>query len=469
MKSVVQAAMTTSQTASGVSVNLPSDIAQPSQAAAGGKEGGNTEGKRAAWFDRLARKLVLARLAEISIGTLYVYEHSMPGQADDVRLKNPSHQFGEPPGTSEIEAHIHVRDISTYVQVLLNGSIGSGEAYMDGAWHSPDLVQVIRVFVANMSVLEQLDSRWSSVSRLLLKGLHRLNANSLKGSRKNIAAHYDLGNDFFRLFLDPSMLYSSAVFPDGEASLADASQFKLARICRKLRLQSSDHLLEIGTGWGGMAIYAARHYGCRVTSITLSREQFDYARAWVKREGLQDRVIVLLQDYRELDSNKLEGRFDKLVSIEMIEAVGHENYREFFSRCSSLLKPDGIMVMQAITIQDQRFDSYKSSVDFIQRYIFPGGCLPSNQIIAKHIAEDTDMQIVGLDDITFDYAKTLAAWRDAFFENVEAIRSQGFDQRFINMWEFYFCYCEGGFLERAISTAQFTFVKPRCRQLPRHC
>ncbi|QIL89002.1 methyltransferase domain-containing protein [Microbulbifer sp. SH-1] len=458
MKSAVQTAMSSAHPYSRGRVNLQSVATVSGLEADSGAE---------SWFDRLARKLVLHRLADITVGTLYIHEtrvsdHGIQGVRNQALGGNTVHHFGQAPGSSDIEAHIHVRELSAYTQVLLNGSIGSGEAYMDGAWHTPDLVQVIRLFVVNMAVLEQLDSRWSSVSKFLLKGLHRLNANSIRGARKNIAAHYDLGNNFFRLFLDQSMLYSSAVFPSVNASLAEASQFKLARICRKLRLQPSDHLLEIGTGWGGMAIYAAKHHGCRVTSITISKEQYEYAQAWVKREGLEDRVTLLLQDYRELDSDA-EGQFDKLVSIEMIEAVGHEYYREFFSRCSRLLKPDGIMVMQAITIQDQRFDSYKSSVDFIQRYIFPGGCLPSNHIIAKHIAEDTDMQIVGLDDITFDYAKTLAAWRGAFFENLEEIRHQGFDQRFINMWDFYFCYCEGGFLERVISTAQFTFAKPRFR------
>ena len=404
------------------------------------------------WLDRLARKLVLGKLSSISIGTLYVHEHF--GEAS---VK----QFGQAPGASDIEAHIHVSNPSTYTQVMLNGTIGSGEAYMDSAWHSPDLVQVIRLMVANIGLLQDLDSRWSFLHKMVLKVLHRLNANSLQGSKKNISAHYDLGNDFFGIFLDPTMLYSSAVFPSEGASLAEASEFKMARICRKLQLKPTDHLLEIGTGWGGMAVYAAKHFGCRVTTTTISREQYEHAKAWVEREGLQDRITLLLKDYREL-----EGQYDKIVSIEMVEAVGHQYYATFFSRCSALLKDDGIMVMQAITIQDQRFESYKNSVDFIQRYIFPGGCLPSNQVVANNIAEHTDMQIVGLDDITFDYAKTLASWRDKFFDHIDEIRAQGFDQRFINMWDFYLCYCEGGFLERAISTAQFTFAKPRCRKLP---
>ncbi|WP_231491451.1 cyclopropane-fatty-acyl-phospholipid synthase family protein [Microbulbifer sp. HZ11] len=411
--------------------------------------GGNVELQ---WIERLARKLVLAKLARIDKGTLFVHE-----QFGEKYVA----QFGQSPGFSEIEAHIHVRHPSTYTQVLLSGTIGSGEAYMESAWHSPDLVQVIRLMVANIKLLQDLDSRWSFLHKLVIKALHRLNANSLRGSKKNIAAHYDLGNEFFGLFLDPTMLYSSAVFPSERASLLEASEFKMARICRKLQLKPSDHLLEIGTGWGGMAVYAAKHFGCRVTTTTISREQYAHAKEWVEREGLSDRITLLLKDYRELN-----GQYDKIVSIEMIEAVGHQYYGTFFNRCSALLKDDGLMVMQAITIQDQRFESYKNSVDFIQRYIFPGGCLPSNQVVANNIAEHTDMQIVGLDDITFDYAKTLASWRDKFFQHIDEIRAQGFDQRFINMWEFYLCYCEGGFLERAISTAQFTFAKPRCRKLP---
>ena len=419
-------------------------------------------------FERLSRGLLLQKLQGVSVGTLFVHEHfslhSGPGNREaGTLLKGPQPMiFGEVPGSSEIEAHIHVTDPTTYTQVVLNGTIGSGEAYMDGAWHSPDLVQVIRLMTANMALLENLDSKWNLLNKIALKGLHALNGNSLQGARRNISAHYDLGNDFFGLFLDPTMLYSSAVFPSKDATLAEASEFKLARICRKLQLKESDHLLEIGTGWGGMAVYAAKKFGCRVTTTTISKEQHAYAKAWVAREGLEDRVTLLLKDYREL-----EGQYDKIVSIEMVEAVGHQYYRDYFSRCSRLLKADGLMVMQAITIQDQRFEQYKNSVDFIQRYIFPGGCLPSNQVVADNIATHTDMQIVGLDDITFDYAMTLRAWRNAFFSRIDAVREQGFDQRFINMWDFYFCYCEGGFLERVISAAQFTFAKPRCNTLPR--
>jgi len=277
-------------------------------------------------------------------------------------------------------------------------------------------------------------------------------------SRDNISAHYDLGNDFFSLFLDPTMMYSSAIFEDVDRGLDEAAVAKLDEICHQLELSPGDHLLEIGTGWGGMAIHAAKHYGCRVTTTTISQEQYDYACAAVKREGVADRVTLLLQDYRSL-----EGQYDKLVSIEMIEAVGHEFYREYFQRCSALLKPTGKMVIQAITMADQRYEQARDSVDFIKRYIFPGGCLPSVAVIADHLARDTDMQMVHLRDITQDYAVTLAHWRSRFMDKLEAVKAMGFDDNFIRMWDYYLCYCEGGFRERIISTVQLAFAKPGYR------
>jgi cyclopropane-fatty-acyl-phospholipid synthase len=291
-----------------------------------------------------------------------------------------------------------------------------------------------------------------------LKLAHSLNRNTRKGSRKNIAAHYDLGNDFFHLFLDPTMMYSAAVFDTSEATLEDASQAKLNEICLQLELTPDDHLVEIGTGWGGMAIHAATHYGCRVTTTTISREQYEYARQRVAELGLTDRITVLCEDYRNLT-----GQFDKLVSVEMIEAVGHQFYGNYFARCSALLKPSGKMVIQAITISDQRYRQARDTVDFIKRFIFPGGCLPSLAVIADHIARDTDMQIVHLRDITQDYARTLACWRERFTEQLEAVRRMGFDDHFIRMWEFYLCYCEGGFRERIIGTVQLSFAKPGYR------
>ena len=329
---------------------------------------------------------------------------------------------------------------------------------MQGMWTSPNLVAVMRLFSANLPTLELLEARQSWLVRLGLKLSHALKRNTHSGSRKNISAHYDLGNDFFSLFLDPTMMYSAALFQTDSTGLDEASVAKLDELCRQLELNSGDHLLEIGTGWGGLAIHAAGKYGCRVTTTTISREQYEHARARVREAGLEDRVTVLCEDYR-----KLEGSFDKLVSVEMIEAVGHEFYSSYFSRCSQLLKPNGKMVIQAITIADQRYAAARNSVDFIQRYIFPGGSLPSVAVIADHLARDTDLQMVHLRDITRDYALTLAHWRERFLAAQAAVRQLGFDQTFVRMWEFYLAYCEGGFRERIIGTVQLAFAKPGYR------
>jgi cyclopropane-fatty-acyl-phospholipid synthase len=401
------------------------------------------------FLDGLAKKVVLGTLKNISRGHLTIEDN---GEV---------YVFGEDLNRAEVVAHISVAHSSAYRHVMLNGTIGSGEAYMVGAWQSPDLVQVIRIFVINMDIVAGMDSKWNFAFQWIGKLIHRLNANSKTKAKENISAHYDLGNDFFKLFLDKTMLYSSAIYPTNDASLYEASVYKMSHICRRLGLTSSDHLLEIGTGWGGMAIHAAKTTGCKVTTVTISREQFEYATAWVKEEGLEAQITVELKDYRDIN-----GQFDKIVSIEMIEAVGYQFYGEYFSQCSKRLKAHGKMLIQAITIADQRYHLERDNVDFIQRYIFPGGCLPSNEIIAKHISEDTDLQIIGLEDITFHYAKTLADWKLSFHACLEEVRRLGFDDVFIRMWEFYLSYCEGGFKERVISTSQILMAKPQCRELP---
>jgi len=401
-------------------------------------------------FDRFAKYQLFKVLSNLKFGHLTI--------EDEGETKS----FGESLDSTDLVAHICVTDQSFYRHVLLGGSIGAGEAYMAKTWWTPDLVKVIRIMSLNMSVLMTLDSRWSSLLNFFAWISHKKNSNSVNQSRKNISAHYDLGNDFFKLFLDPSMLYSAAIYPSQEASLAEASQFKMQHICERLRLKPTDHLLEIGTGWGAMAIFAAKHFGCKVTSVTLSQEQFNHAKQWVAKEDLTNKVEILLKDYRDL-----EGSFNKLVSIEMIEAVGWEYYSSYFSKCSSLLKPNGLMLIQAITIQDQRYEYAKTHTDFIQQYIFPGGCLPSNQVVTQHIKHDTDMQLVGLEDITLDYARTLADWRTAFFKKIDDVRALGFDDNFIRMWDFYLCYCEVAFHERVISTCQYLFAKPLARELPK--
>ena len=401
------------------------------------------------WIDKFAQRTLLKLLNNIKTGHLTL--------EDDGEI----YSFGEPLEKSGLVAHISVMYPAFYRQVLFGGSIGAGEAYMFKSWWSPDLVQVIRLMAVNMKVLQQLDSKWSSLFNFACRITHKLRPNTIAKARENISAHYDLGNSFFSLFLDKTMLYSAAIYPHENACLEEASLNKMSHICKRLNLTEHDHLLEIGTGWGGMAIFAAKNTGCKVTSVTISKEQFSYATDWVKREGLENQVTILLQDYR-----LVKGTYDKLVSIEMIEAVGHEFYSEYFFKCSQLLKPDGLMLIQAITIQDQRFEYARKNTDFIQQYIFPGGCLPSNSIVAQHIHQDTDMQIVGLEDITQDYARTLRDWRKAFFAKIDSVKAQSFDDVFIRMWDFYLCYCEGGFAERAISTVQYVFAKPNARQLP---
>jgi cyclopropane-fatty-acyl-phospholipid synthase len=400
------------------------------------------------FMDSSARKAIFEWLGHISTGYLIIDEGEN------------HYAFGDP--KSELTATVTICSAMTYRDVLFNGLVGAGEAYMRGAWVSNDVVSVVRVLSANLTAMQSRNGFLASINQSITGLVHRLfRKNNKANSRLNIAAHYDLGNDFFRLFLDPSMMYSSAIFPNENASLDEAATYKLEHICQRLRLNEADHLLEIGTGWGGMAIYAAKNYGCRVTTTTISREQYDYATVEVKKAGVENLVTLLLDDYREL-----EGKFDKLVSIEMIEAVGQQYYQQYFSACSHLLKEDGLMLIQAITVPDQRYEITKKSTDFIQQYIFPGGELPSIQVMSKHVMQDTDMQVVGIDDITLDYANTLAAWRQRFFEKLDDVKAQGFDDIFIRMWDFYLAYCEGGFRERTISTVQLVMAKPRCQLLP---
>lgn len=402
--------------------------------------------RSAKFGEKLAREATFRLLGNLQVGSLTFHEGPN------------THHFGSAEQGSEPRAEVHIHDPEVYGQLLTGGSIASGEAYIKGQWSSPDPVAVTRLFSANLSLLNRIDSGQSMLTRVALKIAHRLKRNTHKGSQENIAAHYDLGNAFFELFLDPTMMYSAAIFSDPLASLEAASETKLDELCLQLELSPDDHLLEIGTGWGGMAIHAARHYGCRVTTTTISQEQYAYACARVREEGLEDKITLLCEDYRNLS-----GQYDKLISIEMIEAVGYEFYQNYFQKCSGLLKDDGKMVIQAITIADQRYKAARDSVDFIQRYIFPGGCLPSVAVLAEHIANDTDMQIVHLRDITNDYAETLAHWRKRFLGKLDIVRSMGFSEEFVRMWDFYLCYCEGGFRERIIGTVQLAFTKPGYR------
>ena len=360
---------------------------------------------------------------------------------------------------SELSAHVTVHDRSFYRKVLFGGSIGGGEAYVDGLWKVDDLTALVRIMVLNMSFLERMEQGFAWLLRPLDLVRHALNANSKTKSKRNILAHYDLGNDMYASFLDPTMMYSSAIYPSAKSSLEEASLNKLATICQKLDLQPTDHVIEIGTGWGGFAIYAARNYGCRVTTTTISDAQYEEAVKRVKEAGLIDKITLLRSDYRDLT-----GTYDKLVSIEMIEAVGHRFLPAFFAKCGELLKPDGKMLLQAITITDQKYKQYARTVDFIQRYIFPGGCLPSNTRMLQLISEKTDMVVRHIDDFGFDYARTLQDWRTRFNESFPSLRAKGYDETFKRLWEYYLCYCEGGFLERAISVVHVVASRPGNRQ-----
>ncbi|MGL4980076.1 MAG: class I SAM-dependent methyltransferase, partial [Plesiomonas sp.] len=316
-------------------------------------------------------------------------------------------------------------------------------------------VQVIRLLARNQAVFDQLEARLRWLTAPLNRLRHFLTRNTLQGARKNIAQHYDLGNEMYRLFLDPEMQYSSALFSHPNQSLADAQYNKLKTLCQTLDLQAYDHLLEIGSGWGGLAVYAARHYGCKVTTVTLSQEQFAFAKTRIQAEGLQDRVTLLLQDYRHI-----QGQFDKVISIEMIEAVGEAFLPGYFAKIASLLTPQGRFLIQGITIRDQRYQVYRSQTDFIRRYIFPGGFLPSLSVILDTLTRHTDLNVVQMHDFGHHYARTLHLWRAAFNEHAFAIQQLGASDEFIRLWDFYFAYCEAGFLERAISVVHITGCKP---------
>jgi cyclopropane-fatty-acyl-phospholipid synthase len=359
-------------------------------------------------------------------------------------------------------ATVRIHDARTFAELAFGGSIGAAEAYMLGFWDADDLTSVIRVLLRNRAVLDGLETGAARLKAPLQRALHWLNRNTRAGSRRNIAAHYDLGNEFFALWLDPSLMYSAAFFPSPTTTLEEASAAKNELICRKLSLSPADRLLEIGTGWGGFALHAARNFGCRIISVTISREQHELACRRVHEAGLADRVTVLLADYRELDP-AVHGTFDKLVSIEMIEAVGHDHQPALFRKCAEMLRPDGAMLLQAITIADQQYDRARRSVDFIQRHIFPGSCLTSVTNMSAVLTRATDLRIAHLEDIGPHYATTLALWRARFRARGAEIRALGFPETFMRMWEYYFCYCEAGFRERAIGDVQLLLVRPECR------
>ncbi len=399
-------------------------------------------------LDRFLRQQLLDRLSQLRHGRLLIVE-------DGVQLA-----FGEAASTHpDLLIHVEILDPAFYRAVASNGSVGAGEAYMDGWWRCDNLVALVQLLVRNRDLLDGMENGLARLGGMAMRGWHALRRNTRDGSRRNIAAHYDLGNDFFNLFLSPDLMYSSAIWTDPADTLETASARKLERICRKLDLKSSDRVIEIGTGWGGFTLYAAQHYGCHVTTTTISREQHALASERVAAAGMRENVTLLLEDYRDL-----EGQYDKLVSIEMVEAIGAPYLDTYFEKVGSLLKPDGLALLQAITIEDHRYAQALKSVDFIKRHVFPGSFIPSiNELLAAKTRR-SDLALIHLEDFGSSYALTLKAWRERFMTKLAQVRAQGFDERFIRMWEFYLAYCEGGFRERSIGVAHFLLAKPGNRR-----
>ncbi|TPG63847.1 SAM-dependent methyltransferase [Ewingella americana] len=387
---------------------------------------------------KTARSVILSVLKQLSGAGLTIQE---PG-AEPLFFGDES---------APLQGVIEVQQLRAYRRVLLGGSIAAGESFIDGDWTTPNLTAVLQLLAENLGLVDKIGARLSWLSAPVHGLIHLLRSNSRKQARKNISAHYDLGNDFYQGFLDSQMLYSSAWYQEPQMTLEQAQQAKMRRLCEQLQLRPGDHLLEIGTGWGAMAEFAAREYGCQVTTTTISREQYDFAVHRMEKAGLSDRVTVLFEDYRAL-----RGQYDKLVSIEMIEAVGKRYLPTFFKRCNALLKPQGRMAIQAITIADQRYKYYSRNVDFIQRYVFPGGFLPSITAMSEAMTRHTGLVVRDLFDIGSDYARTLHEWRERVVSYWNQQTSPDSDDRFKRLWLFYLCYCEAGFRARTISTVQMT-------------
>ncbi len=393
-------------------------------------------------IDRAARSAVLMKLRSLPQGSITVRDST--GEETIIGRQG-----------ADLATTIRINRPRFYRRAMTGGSLAAAATYLDGDWDCDDLTAFFRIFVRGTEEADRLDRGLSRIGLLLGRWYHAMRANTKSGSRRNIADHYDLGNDLFELFLDPTLSYSCAVFDRPGMTLEEASIAKLDRVGRKLNLTASDHLLEIGTGWGGLAIHLAGRYGCRVTTTTISREQYDLAQKRIADAGFSDRITVLLEDYRDLT-----GQFDKLVSIEMIEAVGHEFLPTYFGRCASLLKPGGSALIQAITMPDHRYEAYRKQTDFIQRYVFPGSCVPSMSAMSAAMKQASDFTLVDREEIGPHYATTLRTWRANFFDRVDQVRAMGYPERFIRLWNYYLCYCEAGFEERYIGTSQLLLQRP---------
>jgi cyclopropane-fatty-acyl-phospholipid synthase len=394
-----------------------------------------------AWFESLWKAAVIRHLKQLRGGQIAL------------RHEGKTEVFGE--GSADLRATLTVHDPDFFRRIALGGGLGAAESLMDGQWSCDDLMALVRIFIRNTPVATGLDWGWARFAQYLERIGHWRRRNNVANARQNIHQHYDLGNSFFKLFLDETLSYSCAVFESEDMPLREASWAKLRTVSHKLDLQPADHLLEIGTGWGSLAIHAAATSGCRVTTTTISAEQHALATERVNIAGLSQKISVEQLDYRHL-----QGQFDKLVSIEMIEAVGKQYLDTYFRQCASLLKPDGVMLLQAIVIRDQVLERHSQSVDFIGKYIFPGGFLPSVTAIADSVSRCTDLRICHLDEMAPHYVQTLQAWRAQFWRNIDQVRALGFDERFIRMWDYYFEYCAAAFAERQVNVVQILLGKP---------
>jgi cyclopropane-fatty-acyl-phospholipid synthase len=387
------------------------------------------------------QKIFFKMMSKIKVGNLSV---SFNGKA---------YLFGNQSDT--LSAEIIVSNENFFKKMILGGSIGVAESYFLGEWNCDKLTDLFVIMIKNLAVTDELDSNKFSISRIIKKSISLiLNRNTEKNSKKNIASHYDLSNDLFACFLDPLMQYSSAVFEDKSNNLNEAQLHKIKIISEALSLKQSDSVLEIGSGWGGLSCYMAKNYGCKVKTLTLSEQQYEYCQRKIQAEGLNDKVTVVLQDYRQE-----KAQYDKVVSIEMIEAVGHQYFPNYFEICHNSLKESGLLFLQLIAIKDDRYEAAKNDIDFIQYYIFPGSCLPSEAIVKKYLLDKYHMEAISRRDISFDYAKTLACWDENFFNKKSTILSLGFDEQFFRLWHFYFAYCEAGFLEKHVTALQLLFKK----------
>ena len=395
---------------------------------------------------KIFKNLILSQFRKINHGCIILNEG------------NKKIIFGDQGSSLKVEVNIYSDEF--YILAGSGGDLGIAEAYAAGYWDADDMVKLIQIVIKNQEVQKSLEGGLAKLISPINRYIHRSRRNTVSGSKENIVAHYDLSNEFFQTWLDKSMTYSCAIFEPEDLSLFDASKEKLDRICRKLDIQAEDHVVEIGTGWGSFAVHAAKQYGCRVTTTTISNEQHAYVSNLIEKEGLRDKITLLKNDYREI-----KGQYDKLVSIEMIEAVGYNFIQQFFQTCSDLLKPNGLMAIQGITYHEQGFDNHLNSVDFIKKYIFPGSNLISVNHVLSVIKDFTDLSLVHLEDITKYYAETLKLWREKYKKEMSKIKKMGYSDEFLRMWDYYFIYCEAGFRERFIGDVQLVMAKPKNKNI----